>query len=236
MCAFPDMAPSPGMAAGTQPAARSEARAGLGYALLVEEKPICRMAISQVLNEVVELSGARTCGNLSEAALLAADHAPRLVLIDLFSINYDFKGLSRFLAAHPETPAVVIDDLHVVGVGIGLAGGARLGGRARPAAGDDAGFRLAVDLVDAADEALLEFLVALGDVHAAQPERRICGAVYVSCSGRGGPHFGGPSAELQIVRHALGDVPLVGFFAGGEIAHHHLYGYTGVLTVFVDRA
>ncbi len=62
--------------------------------------------------------------------------------------------------------------------------------------------------------------------------RRIAGAVYVSCSGRGGPHFGGPSAELQIVRRALGDVPLVGFFAGGEIARHHLYGYTGVLTVF----
>lgn len=63
--------------------------------------------------------------------------------------------------------------------------------------------------------------------------RRICGALYVSCSGRGGPHFGGPSAELQIVRHALGDVPLAGFFAGGEIAAHRLYGYTGVLTVFV---
>jgi small ligand-binding sensory domain FIST len=68
-----------------------------------------------------------------------------------------------------------------------------------------------------------------------QAGRRICGAIYVSCSGRGGPHFGGPSAELQIVRHALGDVPLAGFFAGGEIAHHHLYGYTGVLTVFVDE-
>jgi small ligand-binding sensory domain FIST len=62
--------------------------------------------------------------------------------------------------------------------------------------------------------------------------RRVAGAVYVSCAGRGGPHFGGPSAELQIVRRALGDVPLVGFFAGGEIARHHLYGYTGVLTVF----
>jgi len=62
--------------------------------------------------------------------------------------------------------------------------------------------------------------------------RRIAGAIYVSCSGRGGPHFGGPSAELQIVRRALGDVPLVGFFAGGEIARHQLYGYTGVLTVF----
>ncbi|MEY2952014.1 MAG: hypothetical protein RLZZ401_101 [Pseudomonadota bacterium] len=62
--------------------------------------------------------------------------------------------------------------------------------------------------------------------------RPVLGAVYVSCSGRGGAHFGGPSAELQIVRKALGDVPLVGFFAGGEIARHHLYGYTGVLTVF----
>ncbi|MBU6259532.1 MAG: FIST C-terminal domain-containing protein [Burkholderiales bacterium] len=62
--------------------------------------------------------------------------------------------------------------------------------------------------------------------------RPLRGALYVSCSGRGGPHFGGPSAELQIVQHALGDVPLVGYFAGGEIARHHLYGYTGVLTVF----
>jgi small ligand-binding sensory domain FIST len=65
-----------------------------------------------------------------------------------------------------------------------------------------------------------------------QAGKRIAGAVYVSCTGRGGPHFGGPSAEMQIIRHALGDVPLVGFFAAGEIARHHLYGYTGVLTVF----
>lgn len=64
----------------------------------------------------------------------------------------------------------------------------------------------------------------------------IAGALYVSCTGRGGAHFGAPSAELAIVRHALGDVPLVGFFAAGEIAHHHLYGYTGVLTVFGTAA
>jgi small ligand-binding sensory domain FIST len=80
-------------------------------------------------------------------------------------------------------------------------------------------------------------LAAAGGQDAAapfDPTSRIRGAVYVSCAGRGGPHFGGPSAELQIVRHALGDVPLAGFFAGGEIGHRHLYGYTGVLTVFVD--
>ena len=52
----------------------------------------------------------------------------------------------------------------------------------------------------------------------------MAGAVYVSCSGRGGPHFGARHGELQVVGIALGDVPLVGFFAAGEIARHHLYG------------
>jgi small ligand-binding sensory domain FIST len=81
----------------------------------------------------------------------------------------------------------------------------------------------------------LQTVVALAESEleaAPHVARRIAGAVYVSCTGRGGPHFGGPSAELQLVRRALGDVPLVGFFAGGEIAYDHLYGYAGVLTVF----
>jgi small ligand-binding sensory domain FIST len=85
------------------------------------------------------------------------------------------------------------------------------------------------------EELTVEMATALSATEAESaphPARRIAGAVYVSCAGRGGPHFGAPSAELQIVRRALGDVPLVGFFAGGEIARHHLYGYTGVLTVF----
>ncbi len=77
---------------------------------------------------------------------------------------------------------------------------------------------------------------ATAAVPAGEPLRRIRGAIYISCAGRGGPHFGGPSAELKVVQHALGDVPLVGFFAGGEIARHHLYGYTGVLTVFTSAA
>ncbi len=85
-------------------------------------------------------------------------------------------------------------------------------------------------------EELAETLPAVATVPQSgplDPIQRVAGALYVSCSGRGGPHFGGPSAELQIIQHALGDVPLVGFFAAGEIGHHHLYGYTGVLTVFV---
>lgn len=61
---------------------------------------------------------------------------------------------------------------------------------------------------------------------------RALGAIYISCNGRGGPHFGTPHAEARAIRDMLGDVPLVGFFAGGEIARDRLYGYTGVLTVF----
>jgi small ligand-binding sensory domain FIST len=87
-------------------------------------------------------------------------------------------------------------------------------------------------------EQALETAAALAqsDAEAApHAARGMAGAIYVSCSGRGGAHFGGDSAELQIIRRALGDVPLIGFFAGGEIARHHLYGYTGVLTVFTGK-
>jgi small ligand-binding sensory domain FIST len=58
------------------------------------------------------------------------------------------------------------------------------------------------------------------------------GAVYVSCLGRGSHMFGEQSEELRLIRHQLGDVPLVGFYANGEIAGEKLYGFTGVLTVF----
>ncbi len=59
------------------------------------------------------------------------------------------------------------------------------------------------------------------------------GAVYYSCLGRGRNLFGADSIELGFIRRELGDFPLVGFFANGEISHNRLYGYTGVLTVFL---
>ena len=41
------------------------------------------------------------------------------------------------------------------------------------------------------------------------------------------------SEELRMVRDALGDFPLAGFFANGEICNERLYGYTGVLALFL---
>ena len=59
------------------------------------------------------------------------------------------------------------------------------------------------------------------------------GALYFSCLGRGAALFGDDSQELRMIRDGLGDVPLVGFFCNGEISHNRLYGYTGVLTLFL---
>lgn len=61
---------------------------------------------------------------------------------------------------------------------------------------------------------------------------RARGALYFSCVARGRHQFGDNSEELKMVQAALGDVPLVGFFANGEIFHNRLYAYTGVLSVF----
>jgi small ligand-binding sensory domain FIST len=57
------------------------------------------------------------------------------------------------------------------------------------------------------------------------------GGIYVSCLARG-PNLFNHNEELTIIRDGLGDFPVAGFYANGEIAHNRLYGYTGVLTVF----
>ncbi len=57
--------------------------------------------------------------------------------------------------------------------------------------------------------------------------------IYVSCLGRGRAQFGPNSEEVQMINQTLGDFPLTGFFSNGEIHHDKLYGYTGVLTLFI---
>ena len=57
--------------------------------------------------------------------------------------------------------------------------------------------------------------------------------VYYSCLGRGEALFGKGKGELKMIKDVFGDLPLVGFFCNGEISHNRLYGYTGVLTLFI---
>ena len=55
--------------------------------------------------------------------------------------------------------------------------------------------------------------------------------LYYSCIARGRHLFGPGSEEMQAIRKHLGDIPLTGFFANGEISNNRLYAYTGVLTL-----
>ena len=59
------------------------------------------------------------------------------------------------------------------------------------------------------------------------------GGLYFSCVARGPSLFGREGREMEIVGEVLGDVPIVGFFGQGEISNNRLYGYTGVLALFL---
>lgn len=59
------------------------------------------------------------------------------------------------------------------------------------------------------------------------------GGIYVSCLGRGREQFGDNSEEIKMIHKVLGEFPLTGFFANGEIHHNRVYGYSGVLTLFL---
>jgi small ligand-binding sensory domain FIST len=82
------------------------------------------------------------------------------------------------------------------------------------------------------DAAVADMKRMLDDVKR-RAERPPRAGVYYSCVARGPRLFGRDSEELKMIRDALGDLPLVGFFANGEISHDRLYGYTGVLALFL---
>jgi small ligand-binding sensory domain FIST len=126
-----------------------------------------------------------------------------------------------------------------------------------PIPGDDRGERLmrnltAIDLErgwiaigeNVADGQLIQFCRRDGDAARADMERMLDGlkrrlfappraGLYISCVARGARLFGEQGVEVAMIHRQLGDFPLTGFFAGGEISNAQLYGYTGVLILFL---
>jgi small ligand-binding sensory domain FIST len=68
---------------------------------------------------------------------------------------------------------------------------------------------------------------------AGRADRPVKGALYHCCVARGPNLFGAEAEETKLITEALGDIPLVGFLANGEVCNNRLYGYTGVLTLFL---
>jgi small ligand-binding sensory domain FIST len=80
--------------------------------------------------------------------------------------------------------------------------------------------------------ARLDMRRMLGEIQASLSAPPKAG-LYFSCLGRGGSMFENDSTELEMIREHFGALPLTGFYCSGEISHDQLYGYTGVLTLFI---
>jgi small ligand-binding sensory domain FIST len=62
---------------------------------------------------------------------------------------------------------------------------------------------------------------------------------YFNCCARGSSLYGIPGIDTAYIRQALGDFPLIGMFGGYELAplgrRNHLFAYTGVLALIIDK-
>jgi small ligand-binding sensory domain FIST len=57
--------------------------------------------------------------------------------------------------------------------------------------------------------------------------------LYFSCLARGPNLFDEPAHEMKAIQETFGDIPIAGFFGNGEISNDRVYGYTGVLLLFL---
>jgi len=85
-----------------------------------------------------------------------------------------------------------------------------------------------------ANDAYQYMVQMLNQIKASLNGRKIKGGLYYSCMGRGENLFGHESKELKLIQQFLGDFPLVGFFANGEIFYQRLYAYSGILSLFLE--
>ncbi|UCE63421.1 MAG: FIST C-terminal domain-containing protein [Nitrospirota bacterium] len=72
----------------------------------------------------------------------------------------------------------------------------------------------------------------------AHPHEQPKGALLFSCNGRGRQFFMQPHHDVSTVRERTGDIPIAGFFAGGEIGpvagKNYLHGYTASVALFCE--
>ena len=66
------------------------------------------------------------------------------------------------------------------------------------------------------------------------------GALLFSCNGRGRKFFNQPHHDIEAVLNSTGEVPVAGFFAGGEIGpvggQNFIHGYTASVAIFSEPA
>jgi small ligand-binding sensory domain FIST len=83
---------------------------------------------------------------------------------------------------------------------------------------------------EAADEDLRELLA----------DRRADGVLLFTCNGRGSRLFDKPDHDAGVVGDLLGDPPVAGFFAAGEVGpvggHNFVHGFTASMAIFEEHS
>ena len=123
--------------------------------------------------------------------------------------NENVRGL---LGADSSTGAIEIGDVVEVGATVQF--------QVRDAAGADKDLRLAVERAGA------------------ELQGRPVGALLFTCNGRGRRMFGVPDHDASTIEALLGEIPLAGFFAAGEIGpiagRNALHAFTASMALFID--
>jgi small ligand-binding sensory domain FIST len=70
-------------------------------------------------------------------------------------------------------------------------------------------------------------------------DRHAEGVLLFTCNGRGTRLFDGPDHDAGVIGDLLGDPPVAGFFAAGEIGpvggSNFVHGFTASMALFEDR-
>ena len=86
---------------------------------------------------------------------------------------------------------------------------------------------------DSADEDLRSLLE---NERLARPRSKILGSLLFTCNGRGTRLFRAPNHDVDALHHYLGNVPVAGFFAMGELGpvggENFIHGFTASIVVF----
>jgi len=94
----------------SRPRARDSGGPAARALIVLEEKPICRVALAELAAQCAPFGAARFASSFAEALATVEAGMPTLALVDLFTINYDFRGIRRLLDRAPGMAALAIDD------------------------------------------------------------------------------------------------------------------------------
>lgn len=176
------------------------------------------------------LGPARQITAAEDNVIAEIDGRPALeVVVELVDEHFDGRLAEAWPCLHPAFPLPGRDlDAYVVRNFVGMDPA-----RGLIAIGDlvEPGQKLLICRRDPASA--IEDLNAMTSDVARRAAGRAQAGIYFSCIARGPGLFGPDGGEVKRIQATLGNLPLIGFYAGGEICGDRLYAYTGVLALFV---